>query len=131
MNVDTMVSVDLFSMGKASSHPVRLSMMVRICLLPVVEVSHSVTKSTVILSSGCSSICHLQRVRLNLGLYPVTQCTVSYVFPDVLVHTPAVILAFYEAVCSSSSLVTKFVMYFNEHCVFPHFWNVKSQELLV
>ena len=33
MNVDTMVSADLSGMGKASCHPVRWSIMVRMCLL--------------------------------------------------------------------------------------------------
>ena len=56
MNVDTMVSADLSSIGKASSHPPRWSMMVRICLLPEVEVSHSVTKLMAILSNGLSGI---------------------------------------------------------------------------
>ena len=54
MNADTMVSVDLSGMGKASSHPVRQSVMVRICFLPEVDVLHSVTKSTAILSNGHS-----------------------------------------------------------------------------
>ena len=53
-------------------------------------------------------VCHLQRVSLNLGFSPGAKCTVSYVFPDVLVHALPIILAFYEAVCMSSSLVTKF-----------------------
>ena len=54
MNVDTIVSADLSGMGKASGHPVRWSMMVRICLLPEVEVSHSVIKSLAILLNGHS-----------------------------------------------------------------------------
>ena len=56
MNVDTTVPAGLSSMVKASGHPVRLSMMVRICLLPEVEVSHSVTKVMAILSNGHSGI---------------------------------------------------------------------------
>ena len=52
MNVDTMVSADLSGTGKPSSHPMRRSVMVRICLLPEVEVSHSVTKSMAILLNG-------------------------------------------------------------------------------
>ena len=56
MNVDTMVSADLSSEENASGHPGRWSMMVRICLLPEVEVSHSVTKSMAILSNGHSGI---------------------------------------------------------------------------
>ena len=56
MNVDTMVSADLSGIGKASGHPVRWSMMVRICLLPEFEVSHSVTRSIAILLKGHSRI---------------------------------------------------------------------------
>ena len=51
-----MVSADLSGMGKASSHPARGSTMVRICLLPEVEVSQSVTKSMAILLNGHSVI---------------------------------------------------------------------------
>ena len=43
MNVDTMVFADLSGMEKDSGHPVRWLIMVRICLLPEIEVSHSVT----------------------------------------------------------------------------------------
>ena len=94
-------------------------MMVRICLLPEVDVSHSVTKSMAILSNGHSSISHLQGVRLNLGFFSVAYCTVSYIFPDVLIHAFPVVLMFYEAVCMSPTLVTKFVMCFHKHCVIP------------
>ena len=52
MNVDSVVSTDLSSMGKASGHPMRSS----IYLLPAVEVSHSVTKSMAILLNGHSGI---------------------------------------------------------------------------
>ena len=45
MKVDTIVLADLSGIGNASGHSVRWSIMVRICLLPEVEVSHSVTKS--------------------------------------------------------------------------------------
>ena len=68
MNVDTMVSADLSNMGKASSNPVRWSMMVRICLLPEVDVSHSVTKSMVILSNGHSSISVIYKGKIELFL---------------------------------------------------------------
>ena len=50
-----MVSADLSSIGKASGHSVRWSFIVRMCLLPDVDVSHSVTKLMVILSNGLSS----------------------------------------------------------------------------
>ena len=43
-NVATMVSTDLSGIGNVSGHPVRWSMIVRMCLLPDVEVSQSVTK---------------------------------------------------------------------------------------
>ena len=56
IRVVTMVSVDLSGMEKASGHPVRWSIMVRMCLLPDVEVLQSVTKSIAILSNGLSGI---------------------------------------------------------------------------
>ena len=51
-----MISADLSGIGNASGHPVRWSIMVRICLLPELEVSHSVNKSMAILSKGCIEI---------------------------------------------------------------------------
>ena len=51
-----MVSVDLSSIGKASNHAVRWSIIVRMCLLPDSDVSHSVTKSMVILLNGLAGI---------------------------------------------------------------------------
>ena len=51
-----MVSADLSGMGKASGHPMRWSMTVKMCLLPEVEVSQSVTKSMAILSNGLSGM---------------------------------------------------------------------------
>ena len=37
MKVDTTVSADLSSIGKASGHPLRWSIIVRMCLLPDVD----------------------------------------------------------------------------------------------
>ena len=45
MKVETIVSVDLSGIGNASGHPVKWSIMVRMCVFPDVDVSHSVTKS--------------------------------------------------------------------------------------
>ena len=56
INVETIVSADLSGMGNASGHPVRGSIMVKMCLFPDVEVLHSVTKSMAILSNGLSGI---------------------------------------------------------------------------
>ena len=56
IRVVNMASVDLSGMGKASGHPVRRSIMVRMSLLPEVEVSQSVMKSIAILSNGVSDI---------------------------------------------------------------------------
>ena len=56
MKVDTMVSADLLGIEDASGHPVRWSIMVRICVLPDLEVLHLVTKSMAILSNGCTRI---------------------------------------------------------------------------
>ena len=122
-----MVSTDLSGIGKASSHPV----MVRICLLPEVEVSHSVAKSMAILSKGHSGISIICRDNIEPWLFPVAQHTVSYVFPDILIHAFPVVLMFYSTVCMSSSLVTKCVMSFHKHYVFPCFRYDKHQEVLV
>ena len=43
-------------MGNASGHPVKWSIMVKICLFPDVDVSHSVTRSIAILLNGQSGI---------------------------------------------------------------------------
>ena len=51
-----MVSMNLSSIGKASSHPVRWSIIVRMCLLSDVDISHSITKSMAILLNGLSGI---------------------------------------------------------------------------
>ena len=56
MMVETIVSTYLYGIGKGSSQPVRLSIMVRMCLFPELEVLHSVTKSMAILSNGLSGI---------------------------------------------------------------------------
>ena len=56
INVETMVSTDLPDIGNASAHPVRWSIIVKMCLLPDVDISHSVTRSMAILSNGLSGI---------------------------------------------------------------------------
>ena len=52
----TMVSADLSGIRNASGHPVMWSIIVRMHLLPDVEVSQSVTKLMAILSNGLSGI---------------------------------------------------------------------------
>ena len=54
INVATMVSTDLSGIGNASGHPVRWTIIVRMCLLPDAEVSQLVTKLMAILSNGLS-----------------------------------------------------------------------------
>ena len=56
INVEIIVSVDLSGIGNASGHPVRWSIIVKMCLLPDVDVSHSLTRSIAILSNGLSGI---------------------------------------------------------------------------
>ena len=56
INVETIVSADLSGIGNASGHPVRWSMIVSMCLLPYVDVSHLVTRSIAILLNGLSGI---------------------------------------------------------------------------
>ena len=43
MKVETIVLADLSGIWNAPGHPVKWSIMVRICLFPDVDVSHSVT----------------------------------------------------------------------------------------
>ena len=56
MTVDIIVSADLAGIQKASGHPERWWIMVRIYLFPELEVSHSVMRSVAILSNGLSGI---------------------------------------------------------------------------
>ena len=56
INVETIVSTVLSGIGNAYGHPVRWPIIVKMCLLPDVDVSHSMTRSIVILSNGLSSI---------------------------------------------------------------------------
>ena len=56
INVETIVSADLLGIGNASGHPVRWSVIVKMCLLPDVDVSHFVAWSIAISSNGLSGI---------------------------------------------------------------------------
>ena len=56
MKLDTIVTTDLSGIGNASGHPVRWSIVVRMCLLPELDVLHYVTRSMGILSNGHSGI---------------------------------------------------------------------------
>ena len=56
MNALVIVLADLFGIGIASGQPVNKSMMVRICLFPLLDSVKSVTKSIAILSKGLSGI---------------------------------------------------------------------------
>ena len=71
MKVETVVSADLSGIGNASGHPVWWSMIVRMCLFPDVDVSHSATRSIAILSKGLLGICHLGWIILNFGPFPM------------------------------------------------------------
>ena len=51
-----MVSTDLSSIGKASGHPVRWSLIMKMSILPDVDISHSITKLMAILLNGLSGI---------------------------------------------------------------------------
>ena len=56
MKVETIVSAHLSSIGNASGYPVKWSIIVRMCLFPDIEVSHSVTRSIAILLNGLLGI---------------------------------------------------------------------------
>ena len=107
IRVATMVSADLLGMVKTSSHPVRWLIMVRICLLPEVEVSQSVAKSIAILSNGLSGISVIcNGYCWTLALSCLHKDTVGNVFLDVFIHAFPVILVLDEAICVGISLMT-------------------------
>ena len=54
INVETIVSVVLSGIGYALGHPVRWSIIVKMCLLPDVNVLYSVMRLIAILSNGLS-----------------------------------------------------------------------------
>ena len=56
MNALVIVSTDLFGIGITSGQPVSRSMMVRICLFPLLNSVKSVTRSIAILLKGQSGI---------------------------------------------------------------------------
>ena len=95
INVETIVSADLSGIGNASGHLVRWSIMVKMCLLPEVNVSHSVTRSIAILSNGLSGISIICRgVSLNFGFLSLARYTICNVFPNVFIHSFPEILSF-------------------------------------
>ena len=75
MKVETIVSADLSGIGNASCNPVKWSMMVRICLFPDVDVSHSVTRSIAILSKGLSGLPSSEVDNFEFWLFP---CGIMY-----------------------------------------------------
>ena len=96
MYAATIVSADLSGMGNASGHPVRWSIIVNMCLLPDVDVSHSVTRSTAIfIKQSIWYFCHLQRVVLNFGFFSLAKYAVHNVLPNVLIHPFPIILSLY------------------------------------
>ena len=56
IKVETIVSTVLSGIGYASGHPVRWSVIVKMCLFPDVDVSHYVIRSKAILSNGLLEI---------------------------------------------------------------------------
>ena len=64
-------------------------------------------------------ISHLKGVYLCPCFFPLTPCTIVDVFVDVLIHSLPVILTFDKMIGSIDSLVSQFVMGFNEYCKVP------------
>ena len=56
IKVETIVSAVLSGMGYASGHPVRWSILVKICLFPDIDVLHSLMRLIAILSNGLLGI---------------------------------------------------------------------------
>ena len=107
IRVETIVSAVLSGVRYVSGHPVRWSIMVKMCLFPDVDVLHSVMRLMAILSNGLiGGFHHLKRVILNLGLLSATNHAVCIIFPDILVHNLPVILSFYQTVCMGITLMS-------------------------
>ena len=82
--------------------------MVRMCLLPDVEVSQSVTKSIAILSNGLlgiSVIC--QWILLDFSFFSSAKDAVGNVFPNVLIHAFPIVWTFDETICVGVSLMNQ------------------------
>ena len=99
INVETIVSADLSGIGNASGHPVRWSIMVKMCLLPEVNVSHSVMRSIVILLNGLSGISVIMQVKGNVQIHGFLSSWQSTQFAMYFlmsyIHSFPVILSFY------------------------------------
>ena len=96
INVEPIVSADLSGIGNASGQLVRWSIMVKVCLLPEVEVSHSVMRLIAILSNGLSGYFHhLKGVSLDFGFVSLAKYTICNIFSNVFIQFFPVILPFY------------------------------------
>ena len=100
--------------------------------MPELEVSDSVMRSVAIfLKWSVQNLCHLRRVGLDFGFFSAAECAVGNIFPDVLVHTFPVILAFNKTVGISGSLVAQFVMNLYQNSEFPCLGYNQSEEFLI
>ena len=96
INVETIVSVVLSGIGKALDHPVRRSIIVKMCLLPDVELPHSVMRlPSYFIQWPIWYFRHLQWAMLNFGFLPTAKCTIGNIFPNIFVDTFPVILPLY------------------------------------
>ena len=78
--VEAIVSVVLSGIGNASGHPVRWSIIVKMCLLPDVDASHSVMRSIAILSNGLSIFPSSARGNAELWFSPCGKvCNLEYI----------------------------------------------------
>ena len=70
-------------------------MIVSMCLLPAggsFAVSYQIYGN--LIKGSVRDLCHLQGILLNLCFVASAEGTVCYVFPDVLIHTFPIVLAF-------------------------------------
>ena len=89
------MSADLLGMGNASGQPVRWSMMVKMCLFPEVDVSHSVTRLIAILFNGLSGISVICKGYCSTFAFSHLQSAVCNIFSNVFIHSFPIILPFY------------------------------------
>ena len=107
MKVETIVSADLSSMGNASGHPVKWSMIVSICLfLDVLSFTLSNWIYCNFVKWSVGDLHHLKWIILNFGFSYVAQGTICNVFLNILVHAFPIIFVFNQTVGVGVSLMS-------------------------
>ena len=105
MNMQAIVSVFLSGIRKASGHPVKWSIMVRVCWFPYRETFRSVITSMAALSNGWSGISIICNGYICNFAFSSCMGGICDTFADVLIHSLAVVLSFNKMVSGEFTLM--------------------------